>query len=348
MKLGIMGLSQSGRATIFSALTGARSDQDQHGSIKTDARIATLVVFDDRVDFLSEMYRPKKTTYAKIEYLLPSEISSSSPSRSDAGLLNQLRTCDALVHVVRNFKGMDDSPPSPEQDFWRLDEEMILGDLVIAEKRIERIELDKKRGKKPEGDEYVLVKSCHELLEKGIPLRNDPILATHPVLKGFTFLSARPMLVIINNDDENEDMPKWDKIPDNIEMLAVRGRLEKEIVSMTPEEAEAFLEAYNIRESVLDRVIKSSYRLLNRISFFTVGEDEVKAWPITAGTPAVKAASAVHSDIEKGFIRAETVSFADLKAHGTYQAAKKAGLVRLEGKEYVVADGDIINFRFNV
>ncbi|SPD74027.1 GTP-binding protein YchF [uncultured Desulfobacterium sp.] len=348
MKLGIMGLPQSGRATIFSALTGARSEKDERVSQKSDARIATLVVFDERVDFLSKMYKPKKTTYAKIEYFLPSEIPSSTPSKVDPAALNQLRTCDALVHVVRNFRALDESTPSSEQDFWRFEEEMILADLVIAEKRIERIDLDKKRGKKPDGDEYALVKSCRELLEKGIPIRNDPMLATHPVLKGFTFLSARPMLVIINNDDENEDAPIWEKIPRNIEIMAVRGRLEKDIVSMSKEEAEVFLEAYNIRESVLDRVIKSSFRLLNRISFFTVGEDEVKAWPITAGTPAVKAAGAVHSDIEKGFIRAETLSYSDLKTHGTYQAAKKAGLVRLEGKEYIVEDGDIINFRFNI
>jgi len=294
------------------------------------------------------MYKPKKTTYARIEYLLPSEIPSSSPSKSERGIWNQVRICDALLHVVRNFKGLDGTTASSEQDFWKIEEEMILSDLVVAEKRIERIELDRKRGKKPEGEEYPLVKSCFDLLEKGAPIRSLHELAANPVLKGYTFLSAKPMLVIVNNGDEDESLPVWDRKPGEVERLAVRGRLEEEIASMSPEEAQEFLEAYHIHESALDRVIKSSYRLLNRISFFTVGPDEVRAWPISSGTPAVKAAGTVHSDMEKGFIRAETFSFEDLKAHGSFQALKKAGLVRLEGKEYEVKDGDIISFRFNV
>lgn len=347
MKLGIIGLPQSGRSTFFSALTGARSDKAVPGSGRTDTRIATIVVRDERVDFLSEIYKPKKTTYAKIEYLLPSEI-PSSPSKAEGGLWNQVRVCDALLHVVRNFIGLDGATPSPEQNFWKVEEEMILSDLVVAEKRIERIGLDMKRGKKPEGEEPELVRSCFELLEKGEPIRRMPELANHPALKGFTFLSAKPMLVISNNGDEDEGLPEWDQKPDGVEMMAVRGRLEEDIAAMSPEEVEEFREAYHIQETALDRVIRSSYRLLNRISFFTVGSDEVRAWPIAAGTPAVKAAGAVHSDIEKGFIRAETVSFDDLEAHGGFQGAKKAGLVRLEGKEYEVKDGDIITYRFNV
>lgn len=348
MKLGIIGLPQSGRSTVFSALTGARSDSEARALSRTDTKVATIIVYDDRLDFLSEMYKPKKTTYAKIEYLLPSELQSSSPSKSEGGIWNKIRVCDALLHVVRNFKGLDGVLPSPEKAFWKLEEEMILSDLVVAEKRIERIEMDRKRGKKPEVEEYSLVQSCCELLGKGNPIRSIPELASNPILKGFTFLSAKPVLVIINNEDEDESLPEWDQRPDGVELMGVRARLERDIAAMSAQEAEEFLEAYGIREFVLDRVIKSSYRLLNCISFFTVGEEEVKAWSIAAGTPAVKAAGAVHSDIEKGFIRAETLSFNDLKTYGTYQAAKKAGLVRLEGKEYEVKDGDIINFRFNV
>jgi GTP-binding protein YchF len=347
MKLGIVGLPQSGRSTIFSALTGARSDKEGT-SARTDTRIATIVVHDARIDFLSNMYKPKKTTHAKIEYFLPSEIPSSSASKSESGIWNQVRICDALLHVVKNFKGFDNAPHTPEQDFWKMEEEMILSDLLVVEKRIERLELDRKRGKKPEGEEYSLIKSCEEILNQGRPLRMAPELATNPVLKGFTSLSAKPVLVIVNNGDEDEGLPQWEEAPDGVERVSVRGRLEEDITTMSPDEAEEFLEAYNIEESALDRVIKSSYRLLNRISFFTVGSDEVKAWPISAGTPAVKAAGAVHSDIEKGFIRAETLSYEDLKTHGSYQAAKKAGRVRLEGKEYIVNDGDIINFRFNI
>ena len=347
MKLGLVGLPQSGKSTVFAALTGVRGEKKDHGSSRSDQRIAAIKVIDERLDFLTKTYNPKKTTYAKIEYLVPSQIPTSS-SKSDGGVWNQVRPCDALLHVVRNFEGPGGSPATPEQDFWQLEEEMVLSDLVVAEKRIERIELDSKRGKKPEVEEKSLLKSCCEHLENGQPLRNIPELASKPVLRGFTFLSAKPILVIINNDDEDEALPEWDRNPEDVEMLIVRGRLEMEIASMSPEEAEEFREAYNIKESVLDRVIKSSYQLLNRISFFTVISDEVRAWSITAGTPALEAAGTVHSDMQKGFIRAETLAFEDLKTCGTFKEAKKAGLVRLEGKEYEVKDGDIINFRFNL
>ncbi|MBW1781999.1 MAG: redox-regulated ATPase YchF [Deltaproteobacteria bacterium] len=347
MKLGIIGLPQAGKSTIFAALTGARGDAGDRGSRK-DLRIAAITVLDERIDFLSDMYRPKKTTYAKIEYLLPPETGSSAGAGSEGAFWNQVRTCDALLHVVRNSEGSMGAAPTPELDFRKLEEEMILNDLVVAEKKIERIDLDKKRGKMPDGEEASLIMSCHELLEQGAPLRNAPELASAPLLKGFTFLSAKPMLVIVNNDDEDEALPLWDQKPEGVDLFVVRGSLEMEIASMSSEEAEEFLEAYHIQESALDRVIRHSFRILNRISFFTVGSDEVKAWPIAAGTPALEAAGAVHSDIQQGFIRAEVVSFEDLKAHGTFNGAKKAGLVRLEGKGYEVKDGDIINFRFNV
>ena len=348
MKLGIAGLPQSGKSTIFAALTGARGGEEFYGSSRAETKIATITVLDERVDFLSRLYKPKKTTYTKIEYLLPSKIPAASQARSDGGTWNQLRMCDAILHTVRNFTGSAGSPPTPDRDFWQIEEEMILNDLVVAEKRIERIELDRKRGKKVQDREYSLVKSCCDHLETGEPLRKIPELASDPLLRGFTFLSAKPELVIINNDDEDEAIPEWDQTPKGIDLIVVRGRLEMDNASMTPEEAQEFLEAYHIQESALDRLIKSSYHLLNRISFFTVGSDEVKAWSVSAGTPALDAAGAIHSDIQKGFIRAEVLNFEDLKAHGSFNEAKKAGLVRLEGKEHEVKDGDIINFRFNV
>ncbi len=347
MKLGIIGLPRSGKSTIFAALTGTIGEEDSHSS-RTEARITTVTVYDERVDLLKKIYQPKKIIYTKIGYLLPSEIPVSSHSKSEGGIWNQLRICDSLLHVIRNFNGHSESPPTPEQDFWQIEEEMILSDLAVAEKRIERIELDRKRGKKHEEKEYLLLKSCCQYLEKGQPLRTVPELSSEPLLKGFTFLSAKPMLIIINNDDEDQAFPKWDRKPEGIELLIVRGRLEMDISSMSPKEAKEFFDAYHIQESALDRVIKSSYRLQNQITFFTVLSDEVRAWSITAGTPALEAAGVVHSDMKKGFIRAETLSFEDLKACGTYQEAKKAGLVRLEGKKYEVKDGDIINFRFNV
>ena len=348
MKLGIIGLHQSGKSTIFSALTGARGEDMGQKASRAGQRIGTVRVVDERVDFLTKIYSPKKTTYAQVEYLLPSKIPTASPSKSEDIVWNQVRVCDALIHVIRNFQGMGGPMPTPEEDFWRLEEEMILNDLVVAEKRIERIDLDNKRGKKRDEEEYSLIKLCKEVLEKNQPLRVSMDLASEPALRGFTFLSAKPQLVITNNDDEDESLPEWTLRPEMLEMLAVRGRLEMEIATMSPEEAEEFLEAYHIEKSALDRVIRGSYSLLDLLSFFTVVNEEVRAWTITRGTPALEAAGAVHSDMKKGFIRAEVLPFEHLKAYGSFQEAKKQGHVRLEGKEYTVQDGDIINFRFNI
>ena len=348
MKLGIIGLPQSGKSTIFAALTGARGEDKTRKASPTDQRIGVVRVADERIDFLSDIFKPQKTMYARVEYLLPSEITTGIPSKSENVIWNQVRACDALIHVIRNFQSAGGIPPTPEEDFWRLEEEMILYDFMVAEKRIERIELDKKRGKKPHEEEYSLLKSCREVLENSEPIRIRPELASAPALRGFTFLSAKLQLLIINNDDEDEAMPEWKTRPERLEMLVVRGRVEMEIAAMAPEEAEEFLIEYHIEKFVLDRVIKCSYSLMDLISFFTVVHEEVRAWTITRGSSALKAAGTVHSDMEKGFIRAEVLSSEHLKEYGSFQEAKKAGHVCLEGKEYTVQDGDIINFRFNV
>jgi GTP-binding protein YchF len=348
MKLGIIGLPQSGKSTIFAALTGARGEGKALKTSRKDQRIGVVRVTDERVDFLSKILKPQKTTYASVEYLLPSEIPGGAAAQPENVIWSQVRACDSLIHVVRNFETVGGMPPSPEADFWRLEEEMILYDLMVVEKRIERIELDDKRGKKPDKEEYSLLRSCQDHLENSQPLRIKPELASAPALRGFTFLSAKPQLIIINNDDEDEAIPEWKAMPEKLEMLLVRGRLEMEIAAMSPEEAEEFLVAYHIEKSALDRVIMSSYSLMNLISFFTVVHDEVRAWTITSGASALKAAGTVHSDMEKGFIRAEVLSFEHLKAHGSFQEAKKGGDVHLEGKEYIVQDGDVINFRFNI
>jgi hypothetical protein len=308
--------------------------------------MATVTVRDERVDLLSSMVKPKKITQAKIEYLLPAD--TGGALGSEGGTWNQVRVCDGLLHVVRNFQTPGGTAPTPEQDFRRLEEEMILSDLSVVEKRIERLESEQKKGKKPDEEELALIRSCREILERGERLRSSPEIATQPLLKGFTFLCAKPEVVIMNNDDEDEDMPRWDAGPEGIPCIVVRGRLEKDIAAMTPDEAEEFQEAYHIQESALDRVIRTSYAALRRISFFTVISDEVRAWSIPEGTSALHAAGTVHSDMEKGFIRAEVVSYDDLRTHGGFPEAKKAGAVRLEGKEYEVKDGDIIHFRFNV
>jgi len=346
MKLGIIGLPQSGKSTIFAALTGARGQETGQKKSRADQRIGTVRKADPRVDFLTGLWKPKKTTYAQVEYLLPSDMPGEKPS--DSALWNQIRPCDALIHVLRNFAFPGGMEPTPEADFWTLEEEMILGDLMVVEKRLERMALDRKRGSAPDPEELSLIESCKGLLEKGLPIRIDPQLAGAPALRGFTFLSGKPQLLVINNDDEDEVLPSWDKQPEHTEIMLVRGRLEMDIASMAPEEAREFLVEYHIEESALDRVIECSYRLMKRISFFTVLNEEVRAWTIPVGSPALEAAGAVHTDMQRGFIRAEVLSFEDLQKYGSFQEAKKAGQVRLEGKEYIVQDGDVINFRFNV
>ena len=187
-----------------------------------------------------------------------------------------------------------------------------------------------------------------ENLEQEHPLRNNPELAFAHVLRGFAFISAKPILILFNNEDDDDSMPPIKDMISSQDCMIIRGKLEQELVQMSEKEAHDFLEEFNITASAMDRVIKRSYELLGLISFFTVGEDEVRAWTIKKGTPAVDAAEVIHSDIKKGFIRAEVLSYDDLMNAKTYQEARKKGTVRLEGKTYEVQDGDIINFRFNV
>jgi hypothetical protein len=259
-----------------------------------------------------------------------------------------VRDCDALIHVVRNFSGYGLAVPAPYKDFLSLDQELILADLVTVEKRIERIETDKKRGKKTDQEEPALLATCLENLEKEIPLRRIPEIASAQVLRGFAFVSAKPELVLFNNNDDDAGFPEVQDLMTREECMVIRGKLEQELSRMAPEEAGDFLSEYGIKESARERVIKKSYELLGLVSFFTVGEDEVRAWTIKKETKALDAAEVIHSDIKKGFIRAEVVSYKDLMDAGTYQEARKRGTVRLEGKTYLVQDGDIINFRFNV
>ena len=348
MKLGIVGLPHSGKSTTFAALTGARGQEQEQTASRAEHKIGTLRVADERVDFLREIYKPKKTTYAQVEYLLPLQPASTGPTKSESPVWSQIRICDSLLHVVRNFTAPGGIKPDPEGDYRRLEDEMILNDLGVAEKRIERIEMDAKRGKKPPEEEYALIKECKEVLEQGKPLRANSQLAEAQVLRGFTFLSAKPQLVIINNDDTDESMPEWKTLPERSEIMVLRTRLETDIASMSQEEAQEFMKEYRIEKSALDRVIRSSYSLLNLICFFTVLNDEVRAWTIKKGSSAIEAAGAVHSDMKKGFIRAEVLAFERLREHRSFQDAKQRGLVRLEGKSYIVQDGDIIHFRFNV
>ena len=340
MKLGIIGLTGSGKSTIFEALTQNILPEGH----KTENRIGTIQVPDKRVDVLSNMYKPKRTIYARVEYFLPAKLLQ----KKDQKIWTQVRDCDALIHVIRNFGVYGVEKPKPYHDFNDMDQELILADLVVAEKRLENIELDRRRDKKISDEEISLLNQCVKNLENEMPLRKFPDLAAAHLLKGYAFLSAKPMLVMFNNEDEDDDIPETEDLTSMEDCMVIRGKLEQELAQMSHEEADEFLAEFNITSSAMDRVIKQSYNLLGLISFFTVVSDEVKAWTIKKETKAVDAADVIHTDMKKGFIRAEVISYDNLMAAGTYHEAKKKGNVRLEGKNYEVQDGDVVTFRFNV
>jgi hypothetical protein len=344
MKLGIIGLPQSGKTTVFEALTQSISGSAHKG----EDRISTIRVPDSRIDILSEMYKPQKTTYAQVEYFLPGTAAAKKDQPKDQSIWTAARDCDTLIHVIRNYTAMGFEKKSPYSDFVNMDQELILADLVVVEKRLERLELDRKRGKKMDPQEHALLVACRTNLESEIPLRRVADLASARSLRGFGFLSAKPMLALFNNDDEDDRIPDVGKIATVEDCLVIRGKLEQELAQMSAEDAADFLNEFNISESAMDKVIRKSYSLLGLISFFTVGSDEVRAWSIKGGSEAVDAAAAVHSDLKKGFIRAEVLAYDDLMDAGAYAAARKKGTVRVEGKNYKVRDGDIINIRFNV
>jgi GTP-binding protein YchF len=347
MKLGIIGLPQSGKTTIFNALTRRGGESAPSGG-QVVPILGVVPVPDGRVDWLSDLYKPKKTTYAQVTYMdlqgMPGGVESKQEYMSI--LLTHMRPMDALLLVIRNFPGTSGEPPGVSRDFRELTDEFLIADLGTVEKRLEKLELEAKRGKKPQGAEKELLQACAELLNAEKPLREDPELVKAPELRGFTLLSAKPLLVVVNNPDEDDRLP--DAAFGSAEAMVVRGKLEMEMAQLSEEEASVFREDYGIAESALDRVIRRSFSLLRLATFLTVGEDEVRAWTIADGLPAQEAAGAVHSDIQRGFIRAEVVAYDDLLRAGDYAAARKQGLVRLEGKQYPVQDGDIIHFRFNV
>ena len=352
MKLGIIGPAGAGKTTVFEAL----SRDFAGGGAKNENRVGTIHVPDHRIDVLSEMFHPRKTIYAQVEYLLPGKKEGKKETGGDLAWVQAIRDTDALIVVIRNHSNMGFEAPDPAGDFTGVNQELILTDLATVEKRLERLEADAKRGKAIDREEHDLLVQSKTTLDDEIPLRRVPELARSKQLKGYALLSAKPVLVLFNNADEDDSLPPDLTEPDMAETEAlagetamiIRGKLEHELAQMPPEEAAELLAEFNIGAPATDRVIQKSYETMGLISFFTVGEDEVRAWTIEKGASALEAAGKIHTDIQKGFIRAEIIAYDDLIAAGSTAAARKAGTYRLEGKTYTVKDGDIINFRFNV
>jgi ribosome-binding ATPase len=357
LKLGIIGLPASGKSTLFRALTGGLEVSDRKGH--QDPGLGVVTVEDPRLDFLSEHYHPKKVTPVHVEYLdIAGLTGEGKPGRAIGDkLLALIRPVDALVHCVRFFDSPALGQAQPLKDFKALEEEMILSDLVIVERRMERVAKDIQKGRKELAEEFDLLKQAAQILEQGQPLRVSPAATGFDKLKGFSFLSSKPELVILNAGEDKspaEIQLALDQLAETVAdqsdviVDSLYADTEAEIARLGPEDAAEFLKDLRLEEGAKNRIIKTSFSLLNLIVFFTAGDPEVRAWPLENTQTALKAAGTVHSDMERGFIRAEVVSFEDFNNAGSLQAAHKAGKVRLEGKEYRVKDGDIILFRFNV
>jgi hypothetical protein len=361
VKIAITGLANAGRTTIFNALTGLSLETPAYPTVVAEPRIGVVKVPDDRVDSLSGIYKPKKTTYATVEYIDYIGLTKGDMEQNRK-VFDLVKDADAIVHVVRAFE--DESVPhplgriDPVEDAETVELEMIFGDLELVDKRLERMEQGAKRGKKPDEAEKKLLLKCKRYLEDETPLRDvDFSEEEERSMRHLQFMTLKPVVIVINvaeaemNSEATEELAS--RTSDifkgkKVKVLHLSGKIEMEVAQLPPEEAAVFLDDLEIDEPALKRLISVSYDLLGLISFLTSGEDEVRAWTVKRGVNAQKAAGKIHSDIERGFIRAEVIAFDDFIAVGSMAAAREKGLLRLEGKTYEVRDGDIINFRFNV
>jgi len=349
VKVGIAGFPGAGKTTIFNALTGLSAETGPGSSASGKVNLGAIKVPDERVDRLTEVFQPKKTTYAEMTFVdFPDPPGESS--RLDPKVITQMREVEALAHVVRAFE--DPTQPvaaDPLRDLASFATELIVADLSIVERRLERVA--KEKGKEREKE---LLTRVNERLEaeqelRGMELTNEEETA----LAGFGFLSRKPRLVVVNVDESAlaEGVPAEIRAQTDaagLQAIAISGKVEMELGELEPDERRVFERDLGLAESARDRFIRASYALLDLMSFLTSGEDEVRAWTIRRGDTAQIAAGKIHSDIARGFIRAEVVPFADLVELGSEARCREAGKLRLEGKEYVVADGDVIHFRFNV
>jgi GTP-binding protein YchF len=343
VKVGLTGFAGSGKTTVFSALTGLRPDPGERRP-----SIGTIKVPDPRVDFLAGVYHPKKTTYAEVTFVdFPPARDAQKRAVLDQEIVTALRDADALVEVVRGFPDLTSAAPRAAEDIADFEGELVLADLGQVEKRLERCR--KEKGKERE---VALLERLQVHLDAGQPLRTLGLSADERTeLAGFAFLSLRPLLVVLNVPESEVAKPLPAAVVERAreaEAMVLSAQVEAEVAELEPGDRSAFLADLGLSESARDRFIRASYGLLDLISFLTAGEDECRAWPIRRGTGARKAAGRIHSDIERGFIRAEVMAYDDFVQHPSEAKCREVGKLRLEGKDYVVQDGDIVHFRFAV
>ncbi|MGA1843010.1 MAG: DUF933 domain-containing protein [bacterium] len=345
MNIGIIGLHGSGKTTIFNSLTGQMVHGDS-SACKKGHVLGLIQVPDKRIDRLAEIFNPKKKTYAQIRFAdFPGSVKDEK-GFSDQ-MIRNLHDVDALALVLKGFStGM---PPAPLEELRTIMADMLLSDLILAEKSLERLRKDRRN---PTLLELMETIHCHLSQDRRLAFL-DREVREDPCIAGYTFVTGKPVLVVLNIGEEGPTGLPVEQIEAECRgqgwsLLSICGSLEEEIAQLAPEERGAFLADLGVEEPASERFIAVSYELLDLISFFTVGEDEVRSWPIQKGTIAVKAAGKIHSDIERGFIRAEVIGYEEFIQCGDFATARKRGLLRVEGKEYAVQDGDIMHVRFNV
>lgn len=356
MKLGIIGLPQSGKTTVFNALTRGNQPTAVSGG-RFDVHQAVVDVPDERVDKLSALFKPRKTTYAKVTYADIAGLDTGSGKSGFSGpLLNQLAQMDGLIHIVRCFENPSVPHPSgsvnPGRDLAAVDSELLLNDLIMVERKLERLDEEKRKGGGREKAvierEISLFQRLHATLSQENPLRGFALNEEErKLLSGFGFLTQKPVLVVLNLAEGGAPPEIAYDLPHS-KAVTLQGKLEMELAQLPAEDAAMFMEEYGIQELSLSKVIRLSYTLLELLSFFTVGEDEVRAWTVSQGATALEAAAAIHTDLAKGFIRAEVVEYDTLIELGGLVEARGRGKLRLEGKEYLVKDGEIVHIRFNL
>ena len=357
MKIGLIGLPKSGKTTLFNLLTGANVATARYDTGRAELHTGVARVPDPRVDTLARLFKPKKTTYASFEVVDLAGIAKGER----AGLeTKEFRNADALLHVVRAFPDAALGAPDPRRDVVDLETELLLADLEVVDRRLERLAVSIKRQRKDAEvhEQEILVRLKAEL-EAETPLRAVALTADEAkVVRGFTFLSQKPILHCVNVAEK--DLAEGPRVAERYGLgdIATRPRtrvgwvsavIEMEVAQLAGDEQQAFLADLGLEEPAINRVLSDCFTLLGLISFFTVGEDEVRAWPIPDGTRAQDAAGTVHSDIARGFIRAEVNTYGELVAvDGSFADLRARGQLRLEGKEYVVRDGEVCHFRFNI
>jgi len=362
LKFGIIGLPQSGKTTIFNAISGAHASVGDYSTSKA-ANIAVVKIPDPRIDRLVEIFQPRKISHAEVEYIDIAGLTreSSSDRKKEAAYINSIKQADALLQVVRCFDNPNvphpDGSVNPKRDIAAVDTELIFADLAVLENRITKLERQLKvAAKDRDKDEYALLKRFQESLESEIPLRHLEL--TDDELKragSFGFLTLKPMLYILNlGENQLPNREKWENDFSNLTekpgegVTSISGSIQMDIAGLDEADRADFMKDLGLEKSASDTIIQKAYELMGMIVFLTGGEQEVHSWPIRRGTTAQDAAGEIHSDIKRGFIKAELTAYADLDRLGSWAKTRDEGKLHLHGKEYIVQDGDVILFRFNV